>query len=144
MYGLIIAFFWFLFAGGLNAFNQSGAFLSAADFLYTWYWIFGALTFIFVAIAIISSLFAGVVLGGALFGKIGVFLGVNVASYGSFMAFAKIIFKKAFLILGAYLLATAGNWDIPLASFSMFNLVMGFGMIFFVIMYDRAGRTVRR
>lgn len=120
MIGIILAAIWLGLSVIFGATVES-AFLSASGFLYVWYWIWAILLGLLVTIFFIAPLVAigssiGFLAPESPAGKlVGLCVGFTSTGTLSLMLVGRFIFRRASLILGAYVLMTSGCADLAVA-----------------------------
>lgn len=139
MIGLILAAAYvgwmYLTAGVLEP-----AFLDAAAFLYSWYWLWTAVLGVIVGVIALAVTFGVAAMGSraGFLGGVGGFLLGGATSVWMFLVFAA---RSALLIVGAYLLAHAGKAGQTFAQFDTKSLIIGSVLLGIAVIVCRGGAS---
>lgn len=118
MIGIILAVIW-LGMGVASGAAVESVFLSAAGFLYSWYWFWAVVLGILVTVFFLAPLVAigssiGFLAPESPVGKlVGLCVGFTSTGTLSLMLAGRFIFRRALLIIGAYALMTSGCAFLP-------------------------------
>lgn len=137
MLGLLIGlavFGWGIIVGEES---MEAVFCGATNFLYIWYWIWAIVLGSIMAVVGIALPLIGAGAGMSAGGTFGGIVGFLLGGAGSMLLSFLFLVGRGLTILGAWLLMTAGNPEMPFSEFSTRKLVAGAIILFIAVIMSR-------